>query len=189
MTDHARLLATTLGLRSPANADLPMMIEAAAQAAWSTDRGQLIAAAVVSALRAAAVILPASSVIERTAIAGRARARRRAADALLAAVSDEQVAKLDRLLVLDALVNTTPFAWLKAMPVAPKADHIRELIDRLRGVRNIGLLAEITTRIHEERLWQLVRVGYASDAHQLGRHTARRRRAILSRRRSISRHA
>jgi hypothetical protein len=70
MTDHARLLAITLGLRSPANADLPMMIEAAAQAAWSTDRGQPIAAAVVSALRAAAVILPASSVIERTAIAG-----------------------------------------------------------------------------------------------------------------------
>jgi hypothetical protein len=34
MTDHARLLATTLGLRPPVNADLPMMIEAAAQAAW-----------------------------------------------------------------------------------------------------------------------------------------------------------
>lgn len=179
MTDHARLLAITLGLRSPANADLPMMIEAAAQAAWSTDHGQPIAAAVVSALRAAAVILPASSVIERTAIAGRARARRRTADALLAAVSDEQVAKLDRLLVLDASVNTTPFAWLKAMPVAPKADHIRELLDRLRRVRDIGLPSEITTRIYEERLRQLVREGYASDAHQLGRYTARRRRAIL----------
>jgi hypothetical protein len=181
MTDHARLLAITLGLRSPANTDLPMMIEAAAQAAWSTDRGQPIAAAVVSALRAAAVILPASSVIERTAIAGRARARRRAADALLAAVSDEQVAQLDRLLVLvlDASVNMTPFAWLKAMPVAPKADHIRELLDRLRRVRDIGLPSEIATRIHEERLRQLVREGYASDAHQLGRYTAGRRRAIL----------
>lgn len=179
MTDHARLLAMTLGLRSSANTDLPMMIEAAAQAAWSTDRGQPIAAAVVSALRAAAIILPASSVIERTAIAGRARARRRAADALLAAVSNEQVAKLDRFLVLDASVNMTPFAWLKAMPVAPKADHIRELLDRLRRVRDIGLPSEITTRIHEERLRQLVREGYASDAHQLGRYTARRRRAIL----------
>ena len=141
MTDHARLLAMTLGLRSPANTDLPMMIEAAAQAAWSTDRGQPIAAAVVSALRAAAV---ASNAIERTAIAGRARARRRAADALLAAVSDEQVAKLDRLLVLDASVNTTSFAWLKAMPVAPEADRIRELLDRLRRVRDIGLPSEIT---------------------------------------------
>ena len=36
----------------------------------------------------------------------------------------------------------TPFAWLKAMPVAPKADHIRELLDRLHRVRGIGLPAE-----------------------------------------------
>jgi hypothetical protein len=53
MTNHARLLAMTLGLRAAANTDLPMMIEAAAEAAWSTDRGQPIAGAVVSALRAA----------------------------------------------------------------------------------------------------------------------------------------
>jgi hypothetical protein len=77
MTDHARLLATALDLRPAANTDLPMMIEATAQAAWGTDRGQPIAAAVVTALRAAGTILPASSVIERTAIAGRARARKR----------------------------------------------------------------------------------------------------------------
>jgi Domain of unknown function (DUF4158) len=138
MTDHARWLADTLGLRPPASTDLPMMIEAAAKAAWSTDRGQPIAAAVVAALRLAKIILPTGSVIERTAIAGRARARRRATDALLCGVSDEQMAKLDRLLVLDATVNMTPFAWLKAMPVAPKADHIRELLDRLGRVRDIG---------------------------------------------------
>src|SRR5689334_23512720 len=116
-----------------------MMIEAAAQIAWSTDRGQPIAAAVVAALRATNIILPASSVIERTAIAGRARARRRAADALLAPVSNEQIAKLDQLLLPDASVNMTSFAWLKTMPVAPKADHIRELLDRLRRVRDVGL--------------------------------------------------
>ena len=104
-----------------------MMIEAAAQAAWSTDRGQPIVAAVVSALCTARIILPSSSVVERAAIAGRARARNRATDALLSGVSDERIAKLDRLLAFDASVNMTPFAWLKAMPVAPKADHVRGL--------------------------------------------------------------
>jgi TnpA family transposase len=179
MTDHARWLADTLGLRPPASTDLPMMIEAAAKAAWSTDRGQPIAAAVVAALRLAKIILPTGSVIERTAIAGRARARRRATDALLCGVSDEQMAKLDRLLVLDATVNMTPFAWLKAMPVAPKADHIRELLDRLGRVRDIGLQVRIAEQVHEERLQQFVREGYASDAHQLDRYAPRRRRAIL----------
>jgi hypothetical protein len=43
MTDHARRLAMTMGLRAPMAADLMPMIEAAAQAAWATDRGQPLA--------------------------------------------------------------------------------------------------------------------------------------------------
>jgi hypothetical protein len=40
---------------------------------------------------------------ERAAIAGRARARKRAADALLAGVSGEQLTELDRLLTIDPM--------------------------------------------------------------------------------------
>ena len=40
VTDHARRLAAALCLRPPTTADLPLMIEAAAQAAWSTDQGK-----------------------------------------------------------------------------------------------------------------------------------------------------
>lgn len=180
MTDHARLLATSLGLRPSVTADLPMMIEAAAQAAWGTDRGHPIATAVVSALRAACIILPAAGVIERTAIAGRAQARTRAANAILAGISDTQAVKLDALLALDPAVNMTSFAWLKAGPIAPKADHVGELLDRLELVRGIGRLPEIAGRIHEDRLRQFIREGQASDAHQLGRYAAHRRRAILA---------
>jgi hypothetical protein len=68
MTDHARQLATTLGLRPPTMADVPPMIEAAAKAARSTDRGQPIVAAVITALRAACIILPGAAVIERIAL-------------------------------------------------------------------------------------------------------------------------
>lgn len=179
MSDHARLLAAALDLRPATSSDLSMMIEVAAKAAWSTDHGQPIVAAVIAALRAARIILPASGVIERAAIAGRARARRRAISTLLAEISTEQAAKLEQLLVLDPSVNMTSFAWLKAMPVAPKADHIRELLDRLRRVRDIGLIPKITEAIHEDRRRQLVREGYASDAHQLSRYATSRRRAVL----------
>ena len=73
MTDHARQIAATLRLRPPTIADLPPMIEAAADAARGTDDGQPIAAAVVAALRAARIILPGAAVIERIAwLAGRA---------------------------------------------------------------------------------------------------------------------
>lgn len=180
MTDHVRLLAVMLGLRPAAHTDLAMMIEAAAQAAWHTDRGQPIAAAVVTALRTAGIMLPAGSVIERAAIAGRARARKRATDTVLTGVTGAQMAALDQLLTRAAAADMTPLAWLKAMPVAPKADHIRELLDRLRRVRDIGLSPDIAAKINEERWRQFVREGYASDAHQLGRIAAGRRRAILA---------
>ena len=96
------------------------MIEAAADAARGTDHGQPI----VAALRAARIILPGAVVIERIAIAGRARARKRAADALVAGLSSEHLTKLDGLLVVDPSVGVTSFAWLKSMPIAPKADHM-----------------------------------------------------------------
>ncbi len=57
-------------------ADLPPMIEAAVDAARGTDHGQPIVAAVVAAQRTARIILPGAVVIERIAIAGRARARK-----------------------------------------------------------------------------------------------------------------
>ena len=76
-------------------------------------------------------------------------------------------------------MGTTPLAWLKAMPIAPKADHIRELLDRLNVVREIGVPADNAGRIHENRLQQFVREGHASDAHQLGRYSEQRRRAIV----------
>jgi TnpA family transposase len=179
MTDHARQLAATLRLRPPTMADLPPMIEAAADAARGTDHGQPIVAAVVAALRAAHIILPGAVVIERIAIAGRARARKRAADALVAGLSSEHLTKLDGLLVVDPSAGVTPFAWLKSMPIAPKADHIRELLDRLKLVRGIGVPAESGGHVHEGRLQQFVREGHASDAHQLGRYSEHRRRAIL----------
>ena len=75
VTDHARQLAAALGVRPATAADLPLMVEAAAAAARGTDAGAPIAAGVVAPLRRARIILPAVAVIERTAIAGRARAR------------------------------------------------------------------------------------------------------------------
>ncbi len=180
VTDHARDLAAALGLRPATRADLPRMVEAAAEAARGTDAGAPLAAAIVAALRDACVILPVAAVVERAAIAGRARARRRAAEAVLAGIPEAQLTELERLLAPDPALGLTPFGWLKAMPAAPKADHVRELLDRLRQVRAIGLPAEATAGVHEARLRQFVREGYAADAHQLARYSARRRRAILA---------
>ena len=140
---HAREAEGALGLRQPTNADLPLLIEAAARAAWSTDRGPPIVVGITDALRASCITLPSPSVIERAGIAGRARARQRTYDALLAAVSGESAAKLDALLIVDSHTGLTPLAWLREVANAPTPDNVRGLLDRLARVRDIGLPAGI----------------------------------------------
>ena len=105
MNDHAREVASALGLRAPTNSDLPDVIEAAAQAAWTTDRG---------------------------------------------------------------------------LPSSPKPDHVRDVIDKLRFVRNIGIEADAAGRIHETRFRQFTREGLASPTYLIERYAPHRRRATVA---------
>ena len=180
MTDHARQLAAILGLRTPTMADLPSVIEAAAEAARG-DRPRPAYRRGGHRGPADCRHHPARRGCDRAHRHRRPGAcRKRAADALVAGLSAEHLTKLDGLLVVDPSVGMTPFAWLKAMPIAPKADHIRELLDRLRSWSGASACrSRILPAFHEGRLQQFVREGHASDAHQLGRYAEHRRRAIL----------
>ncbi|AZO22690.1 DUF4158 domain-containing protein [Mesorhizobium sp. M1E.F.Ca.ET.045.02.1.1] len=78
-----------------------MMVELAARIAQSTDRGFPIIAALMEALLERKFILPAPGTLERAAAAGRARAQRLAADALIAPLTQDHLAGLDVLVVND----------------------------------------------------------------------------------------
>ncbi|WCP16274.1 Tn3 family transposase ISMex38 (plasmid) [Sphingobium sp. AntQ-1] len=177
---HAREVGDALGLRGPTNADLPLLIEAGAKAAWSTDRGLPIVVGIMEALRVSGITLPSPSVIERAGIAGRARARQRTYEALLASLPAERLAKLDATLVVDPKTSLTPLAWLREIATAPTPDNVRGLLDRLACVRDIGLPVTIGDAIHADRLRQFVREGRASSAQLIGRYTPSRRRATLA---------
>ena len=184
MTDHAREAASILAMRPSSASDIALMIEAAAQAAWPTDQGWSIVTGMLASLRREGILPPAPAVIERIAIAGRARARRRMMEALLAGMGEDQVLALDGLLEANADAGAPSdeqarLAWIKDIPVSPKADHVRELIDKLHLVRSIGLNPGVATRIPEDRFRQLVREAMASPAYRLARYTTARRRATL----------
>jgi TnpA family transposase len=179
-TDHALELMTVLGLRPSAEDDLNLMIEAGARAAWSTEGGFEIATAIVAALRSAGILLPTRSRIERTGIAGRARARKQSYEVLLGGVAPEQLGKLDALLVVDPKTNITPLAWMREVTTAPKANNVRGLIARLQYVRSIGIDPATAETIHHSRFRQLAREGRVSPAHLLARYAPSRRRAILA---------
>ena len=91
------------------------------RAAWSTEDGFEIATGIVGALRDAGILLPTRSRIERTGIAGRARARKQSYEALLSGATPEQLGKLDALLVVDPKTNVTPLAWVREITTAPQS--------------------------------------------------------------------
>ena len=179
MTDHARELAERLGVRGPIRTDIPFMIEAATKTAWATDKGSTIVSGVITALREARILLPSFSTIERASIAGRARARKQAAHALIANLSAEQVQALDQLFDEAGAGGASRLTLLKTIPVAAKPDHIRQILDRLRQVRKIGIPPDIADRIHTDRFRQYVREGRASPAYMIERYTPSRRHATL----------
>ncbi|KQO56327.1 hypothetical protein BSZ14_12650 [Sphingomonas sp. Sph1(2015)] len=179
MTDHARQLAAALNLRGPIRSDVPFLIEAATQAAWSTDNGMVIARGIVGALRKASILLPAVSTIERAGIAGRARARKRAAAEMTQSLGGEQLAALDALLEVDEVSGMVVLTWLKTIPIVAKSDNLRGVLDRLRAVRALKLPTAIGDTVHPDRQRRFVREGRASPAYMIERYAQDRRHAIL----------
>jgi hypothetical protein len=129
----------------------PIALDFAAAAAWSTDKGEPIARGILEGLRAGKLILPTTDTIERLGLAGRAEGRRRAAAALVATLTAEQLGRLDRLLVNDIKLNSTPLAWLRDTPESPSTTNINGIVERLAFVRAFSVPAKIVGAVHEHR--------------------------------------
>jgi hypothetical protein len=82
--DHAGELVDFLGLRVFTPGDFRATVDTAAQAARGADKGAPIVTAILDGLRSARIVLPSPETIERVGLAGRAKARKQAADALVA---------------------------------------------------------------------------------------------------------
>ena len=177
--DHAGELAEILDLRTFTSGDFRAAVDIAAEAARDTDKGGLIVTAILNSLRSAKIILPSPETIKRVGLAGRAKARKQAATALVAGLDPAQITAIDALLVNDHDLGNSRLAWLRNMPESPSAGNMNELLKRLTFVRTLELDANAATVVHEHRFRQMVREGAAAPAFVLSDYGPRRRRAIL----------
>ena len=89
------------------------------------------------------------------------------------------------MLALDALFgaagadSVSRLTWLKSIPVAAKPDHIRQILERLKFVRVIGIPATVANNIHVDRYRQFVREGRTSATYMIARYASARRHATL----------
>ncbi len=178
--DHAEIVASYLGLRTFRRMDIPFALDIAAKAARQTDRGEPIVRALMAGLKDERFILPAPDTLERASIAGRARARKAAAAAMIEALGPTELARLDDLIVNNADFGMSPLAWLRNFEQAPTAANISELLERLRYVRGVGINAVVGRTTPEFRFAQFVREGSVAPSFLLSDYSLNRRRATLT---------
>jgi len=127
LREHRSEIEALLGLRSFGRADLRVMLAVGNEVAASTDRGGTIVAVMVERLRAARVVVPAASALERVALIARAQARRAAYSGLIRDYTDEQEQRLERL--IDASEEgRTGLGWIRDWSEAPSAGNLKALV-------------------------------------------------------------
>ncbi|MBU2821979.1 DUF4158 domain-containing protein, partial [Acidithiobacillus caldus] len=101
--------------------------------AMQTDKGIVLASALIEHLRRQSIILPALNAIERASAEAITRANRRIYDALAEPLSNGHRHRLDDLLKRRDNGKTTWLAWLRQSPAKPNSRHMLEHIERLKA--------------------------------------------------------
>jgi TnpA family transposase len=171
---YAWLGLTPFGLRH-ARTSVQHLTELAVQ----TDRGVVLATALVERLRQQRVLLPSIRVIERLCASARTRGLRRVYAALTELLTAGQREALDRLLELREATTQKALTWLRQPPGFPNAKHILEHLARLRTLRDLGLPDHLEQVVHHNRLLKLAREGAAMTVQHLRNLEPGRRHATL----------
>ncbi|HEY8071925.1 MAG TPA: DUF4158 domain-containing protein [Methylocystis sp.] len=108
--EHFGKAAERLGFRVCTSADRRDLLVCATNEAMTTDKGSTIVSALLQRLRDHRIVLPAPASIERIGLAGHARARRLASEAMIVRPGAAQAARLDELLVNDPALKRTRIA-------------------------------------------------------------------------------
>ena len=152
----------------------------AARAAFDTDDGGAILKRLTTDLRTQRFVLPSAVTLERIGLAGRARARRLAAQAINDALDTQHKRVLMALLEHDPSIGRSRLIWLRALPHATSAASMRGLLERLKHVRALGLPRDLGEAIHPARLAKFAREGTVAPLSLLNDFGERRRIATLA---------
>ena len=177
--EHLGGLQTYLNARQFRREDRRAVVQAGIEEGAGSDRGDAIVSAMIAYLRERNIWLPASSELERLALAARAIARKRAYRSLAEGLSLETTAALDALLIVTDERERTPFAWLREWPEAPRQKNLLAVVERLEAVRKLGVAADREKRIHRARYTAIAREITILVPRDISRFDASRRLATL----------
>ncbi len=144
-----------------------------------TDKGIVLATALVEMLLERAILQPRLDVIEDICAEAITRANRHIYKQLDRGLTELHRERLDRLLLRRAEGSLTQLAWLRQAPLKPNSKHMLEHIDRLRAWRALDLPSGIDRQVHQNRLLKIAREGGQMTSADLMRFERERRYATL----------
>jgi TnpA family transposase len=177
--EHLSELQAWLNLTPFAIADYRRFVHQLADLAKQTDRGIVLAEALVDMLRQQRIIIPAVDVIERVCSEALTRGTRQVYEALTSSLSDRHRNALDGLLKLRESTKGSSLVWLRQPPGPAKPKHILIHLARLKAFCELGLPEGLEHTVHQNRLLKLAREGGQMTAQHLRDLEPARRYATL----------
>jgi TnpA family transposase len=147
--------------------------------ALQTDKGIVLAKALVHHLQHQSVLLPSVHVIERICAQAITRAARLVYHFLTESLREEHKRQLDALLILREDSPISTWAWLRQPPNTPNPKQLLAHISRLKLIEALNLPLGIDRQIHQNRLLKLAREGGQMSAQHLRDLESKRRYATL----------
>ena len=177
--EHLIELQTVFGFRPFTMSHYRQAVHTLTELAMQTDKGIVLASALIEHLRRLSIILPALNAIERASAEAVTRANRRIYEALSEPLSNGHRHRLDDLLKRRDNGKTTWLAWLRQSPAKPNSRHMLEHIERLKAWQALDLPSGIERLVHQNRLLKIAREGGQMTPADLAKFEPQRRYATL----------
>jgi TnpA family transposase len=147
--------------------------------ALQSDKGMVLAVALVKDLRERKIILPPKATIERAIAEAVTHADRRIYRTLTKSLTVVHRQRLDKLLKLKDDSKITWLSWLRQSPARPNSRHMLEHIERLKVWQALNLPIGLEQDVHQNRLLKIAREGRQMIPDDLAKLEPERRYAVL----------
>jgi len=165
--EHLAELQTWLKLTSLTVSSYQLFVRDLTETARQTDRGIILAKALVKMLNQQRFILPPVDVIDRLCSEALSLGTRQVYESLTSSLSNDHQKALDDLLTLRKKSKGSWLMWLRQPPGPPKSKHILCHLDRLKKIRELELPEGVERTIHQNRLLKLAREGGQTTSQHL----------------------
>ncbi|MFK0380320.1 Tn3 family transposase [Pandoraea sp. NPDC090278] len=177
--EHLLELQAWLKLTPFSVADHRYFVLQLSELAQQTDRGIVLAEALVGMLRQQRIILPTVDVIERVCSEALTNGTRQVYEALTTSLRDSHRRALDGLLAIREGAKVSRLVWLRQPPGLPKPKHVLAHLERLKSIHELVLPDDVEHAVHQNRLLKLAREGGQMTAQHLRDLAPKRRHATL----------